>query len=170
MTEEIKTIDREIARLKEEINSVQGQETEVYSRIVGYYRSVRNWNLGKQGEYKDRITFSKLSGRQIREELIESVQEVSTGKNSDKSSFWSFSFFYRNSCPNCPPMKEALEGVELKSRTFNVDTEAGMEEAAALNIFSAPTVVFFDQNGIEMYRTGSPKEVHELFQSSAAIA
>ncbi|NPA58713.1 MAG: ribonucleoside triphosphate reductase [Aquificae bacterium] len=31
-----------------------GEETEVYSRIVGYFRPVRNWNNGKKEEFKDR--------------------------------------------------------------------------------------------------------------------
>ncbi len=35
-----------------------GEETEVYSRIVGYYRPVQNWNLGKRAEYRDRKPFS----------------------------------------------------------------------------------------------------------------
>jgi ribonucleoside-triphosphate reductase len=30
------------------------EETEVYARIVGYYRPVQNWNIGKKGEYKMR--------------------------------------------------------------------------------------------------------------------
>ena len=34
-----------------------GSMTEVYSRVVGYYRPVSNWNLGKQKEYKDRKVF-----------------------------------------------------------------------------------------------------------------
>jgi ribonucleoside-triphosphate reductase (formate) len=34
-----------------------GEETEVYARIVGYYRPVQNWNLGKKSEYKDRRGF-----------------------------------------------------------------------------------------------------------------
>jgi ribonucleoside-triphosphate reductase len=33
-------------------------ETEVYSRIVGYYRPVQNWNDGKKSEFKDRHEFS----------------------------------------------------------------------------------------------------------------
>ena len=32
-------------------------KTEVYSRIVGYYRPVQQWNKGKQEEYKDRKVF-----------------------------------------------------------------------------------------------------------------
>jgi len=35
-----------------------GEETEVYSRIVGYYRPVQNWNLGKRSEYQERKPFS----------------------------------------------------------------------------------------------------------------
>ena len=31
-----------------------GEETEVYSRIVGYYRPVQNWNCGKKSEYRER--------------------------------------------------------------------------------------------------------------------
>ncbi|BER91508.1 MAG: hypothetical protein PWP60_1312 [Candidatus Atribacteria bacterium] len=30
------------------------QETEVYSRVVGYYRPVRRWNRGKQEEFRER--------------------------------------------------------------------------------------------------------------------
>lgn len=34
-----------------------GEECEVYSRIVGYIRPVKQWNVGKQNEFKDRRTF-----------------------------------------------------------------------------------------------------------------
>ncbi|MBD3247057.1 hypothetical protein GF378_00360 [Candidatus Pacearchaeota archaeon] len=30
---------------------------EVYSRVVGYLRPVRQWNVGKQEEFKDRKEF-----------------------------------------------------------------------------------------------------------------
>ena len=32
-------------------------ETEVYSRVVGYLRPVKQWNNGKQAEYRMRKTF-----------------------------------------------------------------------------------------------------------------
>ena len=35
-----------------------GKDTEVYSRVVGYYRPIQNWNDGKQQEYKERIQFN----------------------------------------------------------------------------------------------------------------
>ena len=35
-----------------------GQETEIYSRITGYYRPVKNWNDGKSQEFKDRQVYA----------------------------------------------------------------------------------------------------------------
>ena len=33
---------------------VRAIRTEVYSRVVGYYRPVRDWNRGKQEEFSQR--------------------------------------------------------------------------------------------------------------------
>ena len=38
-------------------NKVCGEECEVYSRVVGYYRPVQNWNNGKKEEFFMRKTF-----------------------------------------------------------------------------------------------------------------
>ena len=34
-----------------------GQDTEVYSRVTGYFRPVSAWNKGKKEEFKERKTF-----------------------------------------------------------------------------------------------------------------
>ncbi len=41
-----------------------GEETEVWSRIVGFYRPVQNWNKGKKTEFSQRkeFTFGELQG------------------------------------------------------------------------------------------------------------
>ena len=41
-----------------------GMRTEVYSRVVGYFRPVNQWNNGKREEFKNRVTF-KVSGETI---------------------------------------------------------------------------------------------------------
>lgn len=41
--------------------SACGAKTEVYSRVVGFYRPVQQWNDGKQQEFKERKTFN-ISG------------------------------------------------------------------------------------------------------------
>ena len=38
-----------------------GDETEVYSRIVGYMRPVRTWNDGKQQEFRERTPYEKIN-------------------------------------------------------------------------------------------------------------
>lgn len=42
---------------KQEKCSVCNEETEVYSRIVGYLRPVKQWNNGKQSEFNMRKAF-----------------------------------------------------------------------------------------------------------------
>jgi len=36
-----------------------GKDCEVYSRIVGYFRPIQNWNLGKKEEFKDRLEYAE---------------------------------------------------------------------------------------------------------------
>lgn len=55
---DIKEIENRIENLRKSLDDVKGTETEVYTRIVGYYRAVKNWNLGKKEEYKIRKTFA----------------------------------------------------------------------------------------------------------------
>lgn len=57
----------EIPAGKSESRKICGEKTEVYSRVVGYFRPVQQWNKGKQEEFKDRVTFDagstfKVSG------------------------------------------------------------------------------------------------------------
>lgn len=33
------------------------EECEVYSRIVGYLRPVKNWNIGKKEEFRERVPY-----------------------------------------------------------------------------------------------------------------
>ena len=49
-----------------------GKEAEVFSRIVGYFRPVKNWNIGKQAEFKDRLEYTEQKGMagQFKPELI----------------------------------------------------------------------------------------------------
>lgn len=57
------SIRAEIAALEERLSDVKGSPCEVYSRIVGYYRNVNNWNKGKREEYGERKTFNAGTGR-----------------------------------------------------------------------------------------------------------
>ncbi len=36
-----------------------GKQTEVYSRVVGYFRPITNWNFGKKEEFKERKVYKQ---------------------------------------------------------------------------------------------------------------
>lgn len=50
-------IDAEIMKQRIELSKAQGTKTEVYTRIVGYYRNVANFNIGKKEEYRERVEY-----------------------------------------------------------------------------------------------------------------
>jgi ribonucleoside-triphosphate reductase len=51
-----------------------GKETEVYSRIVGYYRPIKQWNNGKKEEYKHREEFHEETS--LKSEFKNKLQEA----------------------------------------------------------------------------------------------
>ena len=51
-------VNNDIDKVRFALEHVTGSETEVYARIVGYYRSVRNWNKGKREEFGQRVMFA----------------------------------------------------------------------------------------------------------------
>ena len=53
----LEEVQAEIEKIQAELKDVHGTETEVYARIVGYYRAVKNWNKGKKDEFELRKTF-----------------------------------------------------------------------------------------------------------------
>ena len=50
-------IDAEILKNRIEFDKATGIKTEVYTRIVGYYRNVDNFNIGKKEEFRERIEY-----------------------------------------------------------------------------------------------------------------
>lgn len=158
----IQEIDTQIAELKEKLNNVVGTETEVYTRIVGYYRAVKNWNAGKKDEYKKRVLFNPNSkpNQVMRPKIytssrnephtydgkvVESVadcREIPSVDNEmqdnvDKSQL----YFYRKTCPNCPAAKKWLEDNRLDYQAVDVDTEEGFKLAGEYQIYSTPTII-----------------------------
>jgi ribonucleoside-triphosphate reductase (formate) len=118
-----------------------GRETEVYSRIVGYYRSVKNWNRGKREEYGERKLFSEAAAKD---------------QSSGKAATWIG--FFRTACPSCPPVKAAVEALSIPGESIDVDEEDGLALAADHLVMSTPTVLLLDERGREIRRLSSVKE------------
>jgi hypothetical protein len=54
----LEAIEKDLRETREALANTEGRDAEVYSRIVGYYRSVRNWNKGKREEFGERKMFA----------------------------------------------------------------------------------------------------------------
>jgi hypothetical protein len=54
----LEVIEKDLREARETLDKTEGRDAEVYSRIVGYYRSVRNWNKGKKEEFGGRKMFA----------------------------------------------------------------------------------------------------------------
>jgi hypothetical protein len=58
------TTDQQIQTLRDKLKTTLGTPTEVYTRIVGYYRSIKNWNPGQREQLKSRVPYRLPEGTQ----------------------------------------------------------------------------------------------------------
>ncbi len=49
---------------------------EVYSRIVGYFRPIQNWNIGKKKEFEQRVEYD-LEESESKSTLLKSSCKIS---------------------------------------------------------------------------------------------
>ena len=123
---------------------VCGEATEVWSRITGYYRPVKNWNTGKAEEFKERKTYNIGTSvltherKSLDEPLRKSVEKLS-GKDS-------VMLFTTSTCPNCKIAKSLLDkaGVEYEV----IDAEKVPELAVRYQVMQAPTLVIARENAV----------------------
>ena len=155
MQRTLQEINIEIEATKKELENVHGTETEVYARIVGYYRSVRNWNKGKKDEYNQRKMFT--------------AENISSAKTSTPT-LSHYEIFIRKTCPNCPPVKDFMSNLEMPGRSIDVDTEEGLAEAAKKGIFASPTVIFYNKEGIETARCHNVEELEAVFNKVPVLS
>jgi ribonucleoside-triphosphate reductase len=145
----LESIEKDLAAARETLSSVEGTPAEVYSRIVGYYRSVRNWNRGKREEYGERRLYdaaASLACLQEREpapvaSMVARIKEVPR-----------LLLFVRPACPACPSAKEAAGRLGIPVDMVNADTEAGLAEARRRNVLSTPTAILLSPEGDELDR------------------
>ncbi len=167
--ERLKQIDQQIKTLEEGLSAVKGRETEVYTRIVGYYRAVKNWNKGKREEYNHRICFTSLEhkGQAKKEEqgaVIDSSKVISFEKEN-RESISGYSYFYRKTCPNCPSVKKYIDKLEMAGEFIDVDTPEGIISAKELQVLTVPTVIFSNKQGKEVIRARNVQEIKDSLPS-----
>ncbi|MFA6681046.1 MAG: ribonucleoside triphosphate reductase, partial [Sphaerochaeta sp.] len=111
-----------------------GKDTEVYSRITGYYRPVKNWNDGKAEEFKERKLYDIEEGRKRKGE--DAVM-----------------LFTTNRCPNCKVAKRFLDESGIAYKEFDAEKEPKL--AVQYGIMQAPTLVVIKDGLAKVYANAS---------------
>lgn len=141
-----------------------GKTTEVYSRITGYYRPVRNWNDGKSSEFENRKTYEPEElfsvNRNLLEEAGVEMPRVGTQtlgranrveapkSNSDAEKVI---LVTTKTCPNCQAAKNYLNQAGIEYDVVLADEADGAEIAGQYNISAAPTLIVQSGEEAELY-------------------
>jgi len=127
-----------------------GQETEVYSRITGYYRPVRNWNDGKTEEYKNREKYNIENSK-----LVHSIQcdKETSPKEEIKPSPKELLLFATKTCANCKMAKMLLDKDQIKYVVIDAEEERDLTEQ--YDITKAPTLIVPTKEGYDVYENAS---------------
>ena len=169
-------IEAEIEETKAALNDVHGTETEVYARIVGYYRAVKHWNKGKRDEFDQRKMFSLEASKEYDITAADCACEVkapakmSAVETTKDLNSVTYEMYTRKTCPNCPPVKDFMADLDMPGRSIDVDTKEGLAEAAKKGVFASPTVIFYNEAGVETARCHNVEELEAVFNKVAVTA
>lgn len=141
-----------------------GKATEVYSRITGYYRPVRNWNDGKSSEFENRKTYEPEELFSVNRNLLEEAgvemprvgtqtlgranRVESPASNSDAEKLI---LVTTKTCPNCQAAKNYLNQAGIEYDVILADEADGAEIAVQYNISAAPTLIVQSGEEAELY-------------------
>lgn len=141
-----------------------GNTTEVYSRITGYYRPVRNWNDGKSSEFENRKTYEPEELFSINRNLLDEAgvdlprvgtqtlgraNEVATATSKPDTD--KLILVTTKTCPNCQAAKNYLNQAGIEYDVILADEADGAEIAGQYNISAAPTLIVQSGEEAELY-------------------
>ena len=141
-----------------------GNTTEVYSRITGYYRPVRNWNDGKSSEFENRKTYEPEELFSINKNLLDEAgvdlprvgtqtlgraNEVATATSKPDTD--KLILVTTKTCPNCQAAKNYLNQAGIEYDVILADEADGAEIAVQYNISAAPTLIVQSGEEAELY-------------------
>ena len=102
-----------------------GCDTEVYSRITGYYRPVRNWNDGKSKEFTMRKVYDMKCSHLPKEKKDERKNKIM--------------LFGTKTCPNCKMAIKLLDKAKVDYKY--IDAEENVDLTKEYGVKQAPTLV-----------------------------
>lgn len=127
-----------------------GGQTEVYSRITGYYRPVQNWNDGKAQEFKDRTVYNLGASHLKNERTVSHTVEDGKHEDAPKASNGArVMLFTTKTCPNCKIAYTLLDKANIGYE--KIDAEAQEDLTMKYGIRQAPTLIVADGDGYESF-------------------
>jgi len=159
-----------------------GKENEVYSRIVGYYRPIRQWNPGKAEEFKDRLEYmeSKTLETPFAAKVAISTEgnlaRQTTIVTNDPGTIKAYKIFTMPNCDKCMKAKRFLNDISVTGEHIDLSTKEGLAEFRNYyrdlkdkiqrnddGSLPIPTILFFDSSNNVVNIAHKPEELEELF-------
>ena len=128
-----------------------GKEAEVYSRITGYYRPVKNWNDGKSQEFKDRKTYDIEGSVLTHEGPIESAPAACAcaAPTEEKAVSDGIYLFTTATCPNCKIATALLDKAGVGY--IKLLAEENAELVGEFGIRQAPTLIVVNGDAYDKF-------------------
>ena len=127
-----------------------GKETEVYSRITGYYRPVKNWNDGKAQEFKERKTYNIGTSVLKKSHAAGASAGAADCGCGGKEEIL---LFTTKTCPNCKVAESFLNKAKIEYK--KVDAEENAELTKSLGVRQAPTLVIRKGDSVTKFANAS---------------
>ena len=127
-----------------------GKEAEVYSRITGYYRPVKNWNDGKSQEFKDRKTYDIENSVLTHEGPIEETAPAACDCCAEEKAVSDGIYLFTTAtCPNCKIATALLDKAGVGY--IKLLAEENAELVADFGIRQAPTLIVVSGDAYDKY-------------------
>ena len=138
-----------------------GRNTEVYSRITGYYRPVQNFNDGKAQEFKDRKVYD-IAGSMKHRFSDSSVEAPKAEAAAASPASGKLVLFTTSTCPKCVMAKKFLGDAGISYETVVVDVNP--EAAKKYGVRQAPTLLVLDGE-TEVQRVENPSNIRAFAEA-----
>ncbi|MBR5441423.1 MAG: ribonucleoside triphosphate reductase, partial [Clostridia bacterium] len=142
-----------------------GNDTEVYSRITGYYRPVQNFNDGKAQEFKDRRVYDVANSHfEKSERTVDHAHCACCEKEAAPVAVDADAKFLLFATKTCPKCKIAAQLLDKKGVAYEkLFVEDNREFATQLELKQAPTLVI--QRGDEFEKIADLPAVKAFVES-----
>ena len=140
-----------------------GEVTEVYSRITGYYRPVKNWNDGKSQEYRDRRVYNAAASmaRRADDKPAAKAEACECDKTAAGDNLI---LFATTTCPNCKMAKKFLDEAGIAYEVILADKEPAT--AKRYGVEAAPTLII-EREGKAVAAIANVSNIRKFIEESA---